>query len=144
MRPALINAFRPNAQIPLEEVNPFIRSEIKKAKKPKPKKEVLEHKEHKSKGKEFGFKDSRKIRLWVKQKGVCAYCDIEFKTAKEATLDHINPKSKGGSKNITNLALVCYDCNQLKGNFSTLEEAIALSLQRMGFFTRLKERGFLQ
>lgn len=44
---------------------------------------------------------------------VCAYCD-----AKDMPLeiDHIHPRSKGGSDRVSNLTLVCQPCNQAKGN----------------------------
>jgi 5-methylcytosine-specific restriction endonuclease McrA len=43
----------------------------------------------------------------------CAYC------AKQDTpleIDHIFPKSRGGSNRISNLCLACHQCNQKKGN----------------------------
>ncbi len=42
----------------------------------------------------------------------CAYCDAE-NTPLE--VDHIQPKSKGGSNRVSNLTLACHDCNQRKG-----------------------------
>jgi len=43
----------------------------------------------------------------------CAYC-----SAKNVPLEveHIQPRSKGGSDRISNLALACHACNQAKGN----------------------------
>lgn len=144
MRPALINAFRPNAQIPFEEVNPFIRSEIKKAKKPKVKSEVLEWKEAKAAVPFLPKQDRKKHNLWAKQKGLCAYCDRTFKDYFDCSLDHIKPKSKGGSNKVENLALVCHPCNNLKANYSSLEEATAKARRLIAFFTKLKERGFIE
>jgi len=45
----------------------------------------------------------------------CQYCG---KTPPEITLeiDHINPKSKGGSNDINNLITACFDCNRGKKN----------------------------
>lgn len=45
----------------------------------------------------------------------CAYCNKE-NTVFE--VEHIIPKSKGGSSRISNLTLACRDCNQKKGNLS--------------------------
>lgn len=33
-----------------------------------------------------------------------------------ATIDHVIPKSKGGTWDKGNLVLACYSCNQIKGN----------------------------
>ncbi|ANB02353.1 RNA-guided endonuclease IscB [Ectothiorhodospira sp. BSL-9] len=43
----------------------------------------------------------------------CAYCG-----ARDLPLevDHINPRSRGGSDRVSNLTLACHDCNQAKGN----------------------------
>ncbi len=43
----------------------------------------------------------------------CAYCDAENVPL---TIDHIHPRSKGGSNRASNLTLACFPCNQRKGN----------------------------
>ena len=43
----------------------------------------------------------------------CAYCG---KKDVPLEVEHIRPKSKGGSNSITNLTLACNSCNQKKGN----------------------------
>lgn len=43
----------------------------------------------------------------------CAYCDIEDVPF---NLDHVHPRSKGGSDRVSNLALSCVPCNQAKDN----------------------------
>jgi RRXRR protein/HNH endonuclease len=48
----------------------------------------------------------------------CAYCD---KGEVPFELDHIRPKSRGGSERVSNLALSCHDCNQSKGNRTAAE-----------------------
>ncbi len=57
------------------------------------------------------------LEKWNRQ---CAYCG-----AKNVPLeiDHIIPKSAGGSNRISNLTLACHSCNQKKGNHS-IEEFI--------------------
>ena len=50
------------------------------------------------------------LEKWGRQ---CAYCDAEH-TPME--IDHIHPRSKGGSNRVSNLTLACHDCNQKKGN----------------------------
>jgi 5-methylcytosine-specific restriction endonuclease McrA len=43
----------------------------------------------------------------------CAYCDA---SQVPLELDHIHPRSKGGSHRVSNLTLACRDCNQRKGD----------------------------
>jgi hypothetical protein len=51
----------------------------------------------------------------------CVYCGITLDQLLEAyddnflTVDHVKPRSKGGSNKPENLVTSCYDCNQLKG-----------------------------
>ena len=73
------------------------------------------------------FKDEY-IKEYLKEhdKLECAYCgrdDLVIENegrrqhANLATLDHIHPLSKGGSKyDPENIAIACYKCNQEKGN----------------------------
>lgn len=49
------------------------------------------------------------LEKWSRE---CAYCGIK-NVALE--VEHIHPKSKGGSNSITNLALSCHKCNTAKG-----------------------------
>ena len=51
--------------------------------------------------------------LLEKWKRKCAYCD---KTGVPLQIEHIHPKSKGGSDRISNLALACKKCNINKGD----------------------------
>ncbi|WP_069790989.1 RNA-guided endonuclease IscB (plasmid) [Cyanobacterium sp. IPPAS B-1200] len=88
----------------------------------------------------------------------CAYCG-----AKDVPLEieHIHPKSKGGSNSITNLTLSCHKCNTKKGTqdikdflkgSSRLEkilkqakkplaDAAAVNMTRNALFATLKETG---
>ena len=51
----------------------------------------------------------------------CAYCGQDGVSLE---IDHIHPKSRGGSDRVSNLAIACHDCNQAKGN-SPLEQFLA-------------------
>lgn len=59
----------------------------------------------------FGYE----VREYLLEKWgrVCVYCDT---TDVPLELDHIHPKSRGGSNRISNLAIACHACNQAKGN----------------------------
>ena len=51
----------------------------------------------------------------------CAYCRREATTTNRWEIDHIVPRSRGGSDRPSNLALSCHACNQAKGD-QTAEE----------------------
>lgn len=67
-------------------------------------------------GELFGF-EVREYLLekWGRQ---CAYCG---KKNVPLTIDHIHPRSRGGSDRVSNLALACMPCNQRKGNRNVAE-----------------------
>lgn len=83
----------------------------------------------------------------------CAYCG-----AKDAPLEveHIVPKSRGGSNRVSNLTLACEPCNKAKGNMTAAEfghpeiqakaempfkDAAAVNASRWRLFERLKKVG---
>lgn len=45
----------------------------------------------------------------------CQYCGVKV-TTKNATLDHVVPRSKGGPSDFLNLVTCCQKCNNKKGN----------------------------
>ncbi|NEO40709.1 MAG: HNH endonuclease [Moorea sp. SIOASIH] len=51
--------------------------------------------------------------LLEKWNGKCAYCGA---TGTQLEIEHIKPKSKGGSDRVSNLAIACHPCNQAKSN----------------------------
>jgi hypothetical protein len=58
----------------------------------------------------------RKWRQSIKEKWnhQCAYCGSE----ENLTLDHITPRSKGGSNRATNVLCACKECNNSKGHIT--------------------------
>lgn len=51
--------------------------------------------------------------LHAKWSNACAYCDA---TGTPLNIDHVRPRSRGGTNRISNLVLACVPCNQAKGN----------------------------
>lgn len=51
----------------------------------------------------------------------CWYCGCEVASPKELTIDHIFPRSKGGSNDTDNIFLVCKKCNSSKRDKDLLE-----------------------
>ncbi|TMC91213.1 MAG: HNH endonuclease, partial [Chloroflexi bacterium] len=56
--------------------------------------------------------------LLIKYEYRCAYCG---KTNLPFEIDHIQPRSRGGSNRVSNLALTCHACNQAKGSQTASE-----------------------
>ncbi|MCD6229970.1 MAG: RRXRR domain-containing protein [Candidatus Diapherotrites archaeon] len=56
--------------------------------------------------------------LLEKYKRKCAYCG---KTNVPLEVEHIVPKSRGGSNRVSNLTIACHNCNQKKGNQTAKE-----------------------
>jgi 5-methylcytosine-specific restriction endonuclease McrA len=95
--------------------------------------------------------------LLAKWNRKCAYCSVENVPFE---IEHIQPKSKGGSDRVSNLTIACHACNQSKGNqdirdFLTgkpdllnrilkqaklpLKDAAAVNSTRWALFNALKE-----
>lgn len=55
--------------------------------------------------------------VYVRDGYVCQYCGKDC-DRNELTVDHVIPKSKGGSNSWTNLVTCCKDCNNKKGDLS--------------------------
>jgi 5-methylcytosine-specific restriction endonuclease McrA len=103
-------------------------------------------------GELFGYE----IREYLLEKWgrKCAYCG---KNNVPLEVEHIVPKSRGGSNRISNLTLACRECNIKKGNKTAeefgypeiqkqarrpLKDAAAINSIRWRLFERLKEFGF--
>lgn len=68
----------------------------------------------------LSYKD-KKRRLIRACGPVCACCDRKFPKRK-LQLDHLVPRTDGGSDNLTNMCLLCGPCNSMKSNRFTITE----------------------
>lgn len=70
--------------------------------------------------------------LLIKWNHQCAYCDA---TDVPLEIEHVHPKSRGGSDRLSNLAIVCHPCNSHKDALP-LEEFLTHDKGRRQRFTR--------
>ena len=68
---------------------------------------------------------TQKHTLFGRQEGVCNGCRNAF-LFRNFTIDHVVPRSKGGTDHIDNLQLLCGACNSKKGNRTQTELIAAL------------------
>ncbi len=67
-------------------------------------------------GQLLSYNDAKNKRLlYGEQGGYCNACETHFKL-RNLTVDHIIPRSKGGTDHIDNLQLLCGHCNSVKGD----------------------------
>ena len=71
---------------------------------------------------------THKHLLFGKQEGHCAACRTVF-LFRNFTVDHVIPKSKGGSDHFDNLQLLCGACNSTKGAGTQAELIAKLQVQ---------------
>lgn len=62
-----------------------------------------------------------RMTLYSRDRHMCAYCGNVF-NASSLTIDHVHPKSRGGTNRWTNCVTACRPCNHRKG-WKTPEEA---------------------
>lgn len=55
-------------------------------------------------------------KFLLRKSNLCAICEKEILTMKEASIDHIIPLSKGGVHGPNNMQLAHVECNLKKGN----------------------------
>ncbi len=57
---------------------------------------------------------SRK-NILLRDRNTCQYCGVVLPSS-ELTLDHVQPRSRGGNSTWENLVACCHTCNRRKGN----------------------------
>lgn len=105
--------------------------------------EVIEEYEHNIRSVSFAIKAPAVVRLLryfragrksppltrgnilARDNFTCQYCAIEL-PSREATLDHVHPRSKGGKTTWENIVCACGPCNRKKGGRTPKEARMAL------------------
>jgi 5-methylcytosine-specific restriction endonuclease McrA len=62
-------------------------------------------------------------KIYKRDNHTCVYCG----STKNLTLDHVIPRSRGGTNEWTNLVTSCFNCNLKKGNRTPEEAKMVLS-----------------
>ena len=62
-----------------------------------------------------GIQEPIKLALFGMQEGKCNGCQVPFHF-RNITIDHIHPRSKGGTDDPDDLQLLCAACNSTKGD----------------------------
>jgi len=57
----------------------------------------------------------KRSQIFERDAGRCVYCGEQF-PAEELTLDHVQPRVRGGDRSEGNLVTACKACNTLKGH----------------------------
>lgn len=58
---------------------------------------------------------SKKLQLSNTYGCYCWWCDQKL-SLNQLTIDHLVPRSRGGSNSLENLRLTCFPCNNKRGN----------------------------
>ena len=87
-------------------------------------------------GKLIPYNDIRnKKHLYGEQGGYCNGCETHFEM-RHFHVDHIIPQTKGGTDHVSNLQLLCGNCNSIKGNRP--HEYLLVCLTDKGWIKRKK------
>ena len=63
------------------------------------------------------LKNRRRV-LWEEQQGFCWHCSRSV-PSRESTLEHLHPRSHGGTDEYENLVMSCQKCNLRRGTKKT-------------------------
>lgn len=72
--------------------------------------------------KKYSWWSKVRLRIFERDEGRCTYCGVEL-TPDRFNVDHLLPRSRGGTDVESNLALSCVFCNSKKGSKTPAEWA---------------------
>jgi hypothetical protein len=58
--------------------------------------------------------EARRWAIWARDGLACVYCGVSLEEGARLTLDHVRPRSHGGSHASTNLVTACVHCNSVR------------------------------
>jgi 5-methylcytosine-specific restriction endonuclease McrA len=69
-----------------------------------------------------------RFNVYARDRNTCQYCGIQFPRA-ELNLDHVIPRSRGGTSTWENIVCSCHTCNRKKGGRTPLQAGMRLLRQ---------------
>lgn len=84
------------------------------------------------------FSYEERKELLKENYGICACCGKKL-TTKTMTVEHIIPLRRGGTNAKENLTILCYNCNQLKGNLLYLPAGFYSALRTKPKFEQMQK-----
>ena len=62
------------------------------------------------------IRNERRVALYLRDGLACCYCGATLEDGTVLTLDHLQPRSQGGSNDSTNLVTACMRCNSARAD----------------------------
>ena len=66
-----------------------------------------------------------RFNVYARDRNTCQYCGVKFARS-ELNLDHVVPRSQGGTSHWENVVCSCHSCNRRKGGRTPLEAGMRL------------------
>ena len=79
----------------------------------------------------------KRLRIYMRDKFRCQYCG-DKKAAAELTLDHIQPRSRGGDNSPVNVVAACVPCNNRKSDRTPAEARMPLLTSQSALRVKLE------
>lgn len=79
------------------------------------------------------IRSEKRLAIYIRDGFTCAYCGRDLRNAspRDVTLDHLLPRSAGGTNEATNLITACLHCNSQRGNKAYADYAPGGALDRI-------------
>jgi 5-methylcytosine-specific restriction endonuclease McrA len=79
----------------------------------------------------------KRLRIYMRDKFRCQYCG-DKRSVTHLTLDHIQPRSRGGDNSPLNVVTACMDCNNRKANRTPAEARMPLLTSQSALRVKLE------
>ena len=73
------------------------------------------------------IRQERRLAIYLRDGLACCYCASGLEHGVLLTLDHVQPRSKGGGDESENLVTACEKCNSVRGNRTVEDWSIAVA-----------------